>query len=211
MNKFNNKAIRNKSVGIVKKTKEQEKKPTTITNELCNIQFPISPMKACVISSQSQICQKNKNHNERKILSKSPQMPIMDITKSVFQSDEIPIRLSANFEKNTKLDQIDFFNDSEIDNEEDKIIETEYIYNHKIKLTKLLDKGAQALVYLGELEEIKLPVVIKRYSVENFEQSIIEKIIREAEIVKNMDHENIIKYYALECNLIDKNVYNLYH
>ncbi len=129
----------------------------------------------------------------------------LDLSKTVFKTDEIPIRLSSNFEKNCDTEIINYFND-EIDSSEEDEKGYEFIYNNKIKIIKLLDKGAQGKIYLGEIEDLKIPVAVKRYNVENFEQKIVENIIRETEIVKNMEHENIIKYYALECSLIDKNV-----
>ncbi len=129
----------------------------------------------------------------------------LDLSKTVFKTDEIPIRLSSNFEKNCDTEIINYFND-EIDSSEEDENGDEFIYNNKIKIIKLLDKGAQGKIYLGEIEDLKIPVAVKRYNVENFEQKIVENIIRETEIVKNMEHENIIKYYALECSLIDKNV-----
>ncbi len=121
---------------------------------------------------------------------------------------QIPIRLSSNFEKNCDTEVINYFNDKIESSEEDEKGD-ELIYNDKIKIVKLLDKGAQGKIYLGEIEDLKIPVAVKRYIVENFEQNIVENIIRETEIVKNMEHENIIKYYALECSLMDKNVTTL--
>jgi len=76
----------------------------------------------------------------------------------------------------------------------------DYIYDNSIKITKYLSEGAQAKVYLGHIEEINKYVAIKRYSIIENDEDLIEKINEECEFIKSLDHSNIIKYYDIDIN-----------
>lgn len=78
--------------------------------------------------------------------------------------------------------------------------EGDYIYDGSIKIVKYLAEGAQAKIYIGLIEEIGKYVAIKRYNVGNCEQNFIDKISSEFENIKELDHNNIIKYFDVEFN-----------
>jgi hypothetical protein len=219
MKKYNEK-IAKSTAPIKKNTKNQVVQPRSNSkNQIIYKESKPSisaKEETATISSNQEVLIKSKENEDYNNIKMNPFFSItsgmktssLDLSKTVFKTDVIPIRLSSNFEKNCDTEVINYFND-EIESSEEDEKGDELIYNDKIKIVKLLDKGAQGKIYLGEIEDLKIPVAVKRYIVENFEQNIVENIIRETEIVKNMEHENIIKYYALECSLIDKNVTTL--
>jgi len=76
----------------------------------------------------------------------------------------------------------------------------DYIYDNSIKITKYLSEGAQAKVYLGHIEEINKYVAIKRYSIIDNDDNLVNKVNLECEFIKSLDHPNIIKYYDIDIN-----------
>jgi hypothetical protein len=75
--------------------------------------------------------------------------------------------------------------------------EGEYIYDNCIRIVKFLAEGAQAKLYIGLIEEIDKYVAIKRYNI-IYDEVHIGKIQEECEIIKNLEHANIIKYFDIE-------------
>jgi hypothetical protein len=84
--------------------------------------------------------------------------------------------------------------------------EGEYIYDDSIKIVKFLGEGAQARLYIGHIEEIDKLVAIKRYSVNKMDQNLAEKIGQECDMLKQLDNDNIIKYFDVELNYNDYEV-----
>jgi hypothetical protein len=78
-----------------------------------------------------------------------------------------------------------------------------YIYDNSIRVVKFLAEGAQAKLYLGHIEEIDKLVAIKRYNIVKYDQSLADKITLECDILKSLDHDNIIKYFDVEFNYND--------
>jgi hypothetical protein len=76
----------------------------------------------------------------------------------------------------------------------------DYIYDSSIKIIKFLSEGGQARIYLGLIEEIDKYVAIKRYKMTNYDQQFVEKILLECEMLKSLEHDNIIKYFDVEMN-----------
>lgn len=79
----------------------------------------------------------------------------------------------------------------------------DYIYDDSIKIIKYISEGAQAKVYLGLIEEIEKFVAIKRYTLMDQDEKLINKVIAECETVKLLEHPNIIRYFDVEINYID--------
>ena len=78
--------------------------------------------------------------------------------------------------------------------------ENDYIYDDSIRIIKYISEGAQAKVYLGLIEEINKYVAIKRYTLIDADENLIEKICFECDSIKTLDHPNIIKYFDVEIN-----------
>ena len=78
--------------------------------------------------------------------------------------------------------------------------EGDYIYDYSIKIIRFLSEGGQARIYLGLIEEIDKYVAIKRYSMPNYDQTLVDKIMLECEMLKSLEHDNIIKYFDVEIN-----------
>lgn len=78
--------------------------------------------------------------------------------------------------------------------------EGDYIYDNSIRIVKYIAEGAQAKVYIGLIEEIDKYVAIKRYTLVNYDDVMIEKIEAEFENVRGLEHPNIIKYFDIEFN-----------
>jgi len=76
----------------------------------------------------------------------------------------------------------------------------DYIYDDSINIIKYISEGAQAKVYLGLIEEIDKYVAVKRYTLLEYDDSLIDKVITECEIVKKLEHPNIIRYFDVEIN-----------
>lgn len=74
----------------------------------------------------------------------------------------------------------------------------DFVYDNSIKIIKYLSEGAQARVYLGHIEEINKYVAIKRYTIIENDNDLINKIHSECEFIKSLDHPNIIKYYDID-------------
>jgi eukaryotic-like serine/threonine-protein kinase len=75
----------------------------------------------------------------------------------------------------------------------------------KIQIVKDLGEGGFAKVFLGKILELNQFVAIKQFSViENKarEEKIIEEVKKELQIVKNLNHPNIVKCFTIHtCNL----------
>lgn len=76
----------------------------------------------------------------------------------------------------------------------------DYIYDESIKIIKYISEGAQAKVYLGLIEEIDKYVAIKRYTLFEADDNLIDKITAECENVKKLEHPNIVRYFDVEIN-----------
>jgi hypothetical protein len=86
--------------------------------------------------------------------------------------------------------------------------EGDFIYDNSIKIIKFLSEGGQARIYLGLIEEIDKFVAIKRYNMPNYDQHFVEKIMLECEMLKSLEHDNIIKYFDIEVNYDEEVSYN---
>jgi len=75
--------------------------------------------------------------------------------------------------------------------------EGEYIFDDCIKIVNFIAEGAQARIYLGLIEEIDKYVAIKRMDV-TYDKTLIERVEQECEMVKNLEHPNILKYFDIE-------------
>jgi len=73
----------------------------------------------------------------------------------------------------------------------------EYIFEDCIRILSFIAEGAQAKIYLGLIEEIDKYVAIKRMSIK-YDAVLLEKIQAECEMVKNLEHPNILKYFDVE-------------
>lgn len=73
----------------------------------------------------------------------------------------------------------------------------EWIYDNCIRIIRFLSQGAQAKIYIGMIEEIEKEVAVKRYVIDYNEEEI-NRIVDECEIVKNLEHPNVIKYFDVE-------------
>jgi hypothetical protein len=87
-----------------------------------------------------------------------------------------------------------------IDNNNFTLKEGDYIYDYSIKIIRFVSEGGQARIYLGLIEEIDKYVAIKRYSMPNYDQTLVDKIMVECEMLKSLEHDNIIKYFDVENN-----------
>lgn len=81
--------------------------------------------------------------------------------------------------------------------------EGDYIYDDSIRIIKYISEGAQAKVYLGLIEEIGKYVAIKRYTLMEQDEKLIDKVTAECEIVKALEHPNIIRYFDVEINYVN--------
>lgn len=73
----------------------------------------------------------------------------------------------------------------------------EYIYDDCIKILDFIAEGAQAKIYLGLIEEIDKYVAVKRMNIK-YDKVLLEKIESECEMVKKLEHPNILKYFDIE-------------
>lgn len=80
-----------------------------------------------------------------------------------------------------------------------KIMTTED-FQKKYKILKQIGKGTQGLVFLGENIETSEPVAVKRM-VCNTDEMVVE-CVSEFNLVKSLEHPNIIKYYDLYKNIV---------
>jgi len=76
----------------------------------------------------------------------------------------------------------------------------DYIFDESIRIIKYISEGAQAKVYLGLIEEIEKYVAIKRYVLMDQDENLIDKVTAECEVVKKLQHSNIIRYFDVEIN-----------
>jgi serine/threonine protein kinase len=84
-------------------------------------------------------------------------------------------------------------------NQEPKFDKMEDLYK-KIKIIKYLGKGNQGIVYLGEYNETKELIAIKKIVCEKNKEDL-SKIIEEVQLVSCLNHENIIsvkEYFVIE-------------
>jgi serine/threonine protein kinase len=65
-----------------------------------------------------------------------------------------------------------------------------------------LSEGAQAKIYLGLIEEIEKIVAIKRYIINHSEEEM-DRIVEECEMVKNLEHPNIVKYFDVDISNVN--------
>jgi hypothetical protein len=73
----------------------------------------------------------------------------------------------------------------------------EYIFDDCIKILNFIAEGAQARIYLGLIEEIDKYVAVKRMDI-IYDKTLLERVEQECEMVKNMEHPNILKYFDIE-------------
>jgi hypothetical protein len=65
------------------------------------------------------------------------------------------------------------------------------------QIESFLNKGGMSTLYLGSLPSSYEPVIIKALSPQFLEQAdIVERFLREAEIIATADHPNIVKMYS---------------
>ncbi len=76
----------------------------------------------------------------------------------------------------------------------------DYIYDESIRIIKYISEGAQAKVYLGLIEEIDKYVAVKRYTLMEQDENLVDKVSLECEVVKKLENPNIIRYFDVEIN-----------
>ena len=75
----------------------------------------------------------------------------------------------------------------------------------KIALTKFLGSGGEGKVYLGRINELKLEIAIKQFEVianPVIEKKIAETISKEMQLVKNLEHPNVVKFYTIHKSMV---------
>lgn len=75
--------------------------------------------------------------------------------------------------------------------------EGEHIYDNCIKIVRYIAEGAQAKIYVGLIEEIEKYVAIKRFNI-SYDEMQVNKICSECDMIKNLDHPNVVKYFDVE-------------
>jgi hypothetical protein len=128
---------------------------------------------------------------------------------SKFEDDILNLKSTIiNFEDDDKIEGIKFVDEMGFVLEEDKNYdEEEYIWDGSIKILNFLSEGAQAKVFLGQIVETESYVAIKRYLI-NYNEENLNKILEECELIKSIEHKNIIKYFDVEYNIIQEEVKN---
>jgi len=110
------------------------------------------------------------------------------------------------FEDEDKIEGIKTVDEMGFVLEEDKNQdEEEHIWDGSIKILNFLSEGAQAKVFLGQIAETESYVAIKRYLI-NYNEEHLNKILEECELIKSIEHNNIIKYFDVEYNIIQEEV-----
>jgi hypothetical protein len=130
-------------------------------------------------------------------------------------SEKIPDKKNMSL-KNTKslvegsviegiktVDEIGFILQENIEDNPDG----DYIWDNSIKIVKYISQGAQAKVYLGLIMETESLVAIKRYFID-YNEDDLNRILEECELVKALEHENIVKYFDVEHVIIEEIIDN---
>ena len=135
--------------------------------------------------------------------------PLSDSLVDIIPCDEENITLNqlTNDLKNLKVDVENITNNNNIIIDNNLTLKDgDYIYDNSIKIIKFLSEGAQARIYIGLIEEIDKLVAVKRYTMPSYDQLLAEKIILECEMLKSLEHDNIIKYFDVEFNYNESEV-----
>ena len=136
--------------------------------------------------------------------------PLSDslVELSPCEEDNITLNQLTNDLKSMKVDVENLTNNNNIIIDNNLTLKDgDYIYDNSIKIIKFLSEGAQARIYIGLIEEIDKLVAVKRYTMPSYDQSLVEKILQECEMLKCLDHDNIIKYFDVEFNYNESEVY----
>ena len=75
-----------------------------------------------------------------------------------------------------------------------------------------MGRGGQAHVFLGRIVELNQLIAIKQFDVlDNQESKIVEDVRKEMQLVRNLNHPNIVKFYTVHtCNLTNQGIqYNI--
>jgi hypothetical protein len=119
---------------------------------------------------------------------------------SVEEIEEVPLENMSMMEGIKTVDEMGFvLQEGTCQNNS----EEEYIWDNSIKIVSFISQGAQAKVYLGLVMETESYVAIKRYLI-NYNESELQRILEECEIIKSIDHPNIIKYFDIEYVILEQ-------
>ena len=88
--------------------------------------------------------------------------------------------------------------------------EEEYIWDDSIRIVSFISQGAQAKVFLGLVLETESFVAVKRYLI-NYNEVELNRILEECEIIKTIEHPNIIKYFDIEYVIIEQDIGQTYN
>jgi tRNA A-37 threonylcarbamoyl transferase component Bud32 len=117
---------------------------------------------------------------------------------SVEEIEEVPLENMSMIEGIKTVDEMGFvLQEGTCENNEE-----EYIWDNSIKIVSFISQGAQAKVYLGLVMETESYVAIKRYLI-NYNETELHRILEECEIIKSIDHPNIIKYFDIEYVILE--------
>lgn len=189
--KFRGSSITNKKSNIKKwQTTDSKKTPKIISNSslqglLTAVPLDFSHYRSKENNAMSQSSTSNTDERE-KILTKQLSDSLID-DKNDFKNSDFD-GLASNLNNRLIIDN-NF-----------TLKEGDFIYDDSIKIIRFISEGGQARIYLGLIEEIDKFVAIKRYNMPNYDQSLVDKIVLECEMLKSLEHDNIIKYFDVEVN-----------
>jgi len=173
---------------ILEETKKigLDNKEKNIIQETIPVQIPALPIK----TEETNTIKKDQNVKEEK---KSP-LESAILTESI----EIPDRESAVFER-SENDTLSAQRQALVHtaNELEKDVKVD---TTNIEIIKFLGSGSEGKVYLGKITSLNEYVALKQFEL-NIDQKEAKKlfdlIAKEVELVKNLNHQNIVKYYKL--------------